>query len=68
MAEFIYNNTKNASTGHISFELNCNYYFYVFFDNEINLYLKSCSTDKLVKELRKLILISQQNLFYAQKL
>lgn len=29
VAEFVYNNTKNASTSHISLELSCNYYFYI---------------------------------------
>ena len=29
MAEFAYNNAKNASTGHTPFELNCGYYFQV---------------------------------------
>ena len=26
MAKFAYNNAKNASIGHISFKLNCDYY------------------------------------------
>ena len=26
IVEFAYNNTKNASTGHMAFELNCGYY------------------------------------------
>ena len=31
MAEFAYNNAKNASTGHTPFELNCGYHFLRFF-------------------------------------
>lgn len=38
MDEFIYNNTKNASTRDIFFKLNYKYYLYVFFEDKINLY------------------------------
>ena len=34
MAEFTYNNAKNASTGHMSFELNCGYHFCVSFKKD----------------------------------
>ena len=68
MAEFAYNNAKNASTGHTLFELNCGFYLRVFFKDDVNLYSRSCSTNKLAKELKKLIDICEQNLLYAQKL
>lgn len=29
--KFIYNNIKNVNTSHISFEVNFNYYLFVFF-------------------------------------
>ena len=37
MAEFIYNNAENASTGHTPFELNCGYHLCVFFKEDTNL-------------------------------
>lgn len=57
MTEFLYNNAKNASTDHISFQLNCRYYPIIFIKDKDKLYLRSCSTNKLAKELKKLIKI-----------
>ena len=68
MAEFAYNNIKNASTGHMSFELNCGFHPQVFFEDNINSCSRSCSANKLAKELKKLMDICQQKLLYAQKL
>ena len=39
MPEFDYNNAKNTSTGHTSFELNCSYHLGVFFKEDTD----SCS-------------------------
>ena len=64
MAEFAYNNIKNASTSHISFELNCSYHLKVFFEEDVDLRSKSRSTNKLAKELKKLIKDWCQNLPY----
>ena len=68
IAEFAYNNAKNASTGHMPFELNCGIYPRVFFKDDVDPCSKSCSTNKLTKELRELMDICQQNLFHAQEL
>ena len=57
MAEFTYNNAKNASIGHSSFKLNYGYYSKVLFKEDVNPYLRSHSIDKLVKKLKKLIKI-----------
>ena len=65
MAEFAYNNAKNASIGHILFELNCGYHFKVSFKEDVDLYLKSRSANKLAEELRKLIEVYCQNLVHA---
>ena len=65
MVEFAYNNVKNASTGHTPFKLNCNYYLRVFFKENVDLCLRSCSANKLAEELKKLIEVCCQNLFYA---
>ena len=37
MAEFAYNNAKNASTGHKPFELNCGYHPHVSFKENTDL-------------------------------
>ena len=64
MAKFTYNNAKNASTGHIPFELNCGYHPKVLFKEDVDSRSKSRSVNKLAKELRKLIEVCCQNLFY----
>ena len=68
MAEFAYNNAKNASTGHIPFELNCGYHPKVLFEKKVDLYLKSRFTDNLAEELKELMKVCYLNLFYAQEL
>lgn len=50
----------------LSFKLNYSYYPYVFFKNEIDLYLKSYLVNKWAKEQKDLILIYQENLFYTK--
>ena len=67
MDKFIYNHAKNANTGHTFFELNCGYYSQVSFENDVNLCSRSCFASKLAKELKKLMNICQQKLFYAQE-
>ena len=47
MAEFMYNDAKNASTGHTLFELNCGYHSCVSFEEDTN----PCSRSKMAKEL-----------------
>lgn len=66
MAEFAYNNSKNASIVHMFFELKHGYNPYVFFEDEVDFYSKSCLANELTKKLRKLMLICQQNLFHSQ--
>ncbi len=68
MAEFVYNNAKNASTGHNPFELNCGYQLRVSFKKDVNSHSRSCSANKLAEELRELMEVSCQNLLYAQEL
>ncbi len=36
MAEFAYNNAKNASTGYTPFKLNCGYYLQAFYKKDVN--------------------------------
>ena len=47
MAKFAYNNTKNASIGHTSFELNCGYYSKVFYKKDLDFHLKFKTIKKL---------------------
>ena len=68
IAEFIYNNAKNVNTGHTPFELNYSFHLRVFFEDNVKPRSRSCSTNKLVKELRELMDICQQNLLHTQKL
>ncbi len=68
MAEFAYNNTKNVSTNHIPFKLNCGYHSRVFFEEDIDPCPRSRSTNELAKELRELIEVCCQNLLHTQEL
>lgn len=61
MTKFIYNNAKNASTGYILFELNCSYYFCIFYKKKINLYLKSKLTNNLANKSNQYIAIYWNN-------
>ena len=67
MAEFAYNNTKNASTGHTSFKLNCGYHFWMSYKKDINPRFKFKLADKLLAELQELMTVCQKNLYHAQK-
>ncbi len=68
MAEFAYNNAKNASTAHTPFGLNCGNHSRVFFEKDMDSRSRSRFTDKLAEELRELIEVCCQNLLYAQEL
>ena len=67
MAEFTYNNAKNASTGLTSFELNCGYHFWVSYQEDIEPSFKSRSADKLLAELQELITVCRKNLHHGQE-
>lgn len=55
MVEFAYNNTKNVSTGHTFFKLNCDYHDKVPFEENVDLRLRPRLADKLTAELRELM-------------
>ena len=57
MIKFIYNNTKNVSTGYTPFELNCGYHPQILYKEEVNLCSKFKLADKLLAKLRELIII-----------
>ena len=68
MTEFAYNNAKNVSIGHTPFDLNRGFNPQVFFKNDVDPCSRSRSANKLVKELKELMNICQQNLLHAQEL
>ena len=47
MAGFAYNNAKNASTGFTSFELNCGYYLWVSYKEDLDPRSKSRTAEEL---------------------
>ena len=65
MAEFAYNNAKNASTCHTSFKLNCSYYPWMSYEEDVNPCSRSKSADKLSAEVIKLMIICQKNLYHT---
>ena len=68
MAEFAYNNAKNASTGHTFFKLNCGYHPCVSYEEDINYRSRSKSANKLSTELWELMTLCRKNLHHAQEL
>ena len=68
IAEFAYNNTKNVSTSHTPFKLNCSYNPCVSYKKGINLGFKSKSANELLIELQKLMTVYKKNFYHAQKL
>ena len=68
MAEFTYNNAKNASTGHTPFELNCGYHLCVLYKEDIDPCSKSKLADKLLAELQELMTVCRENLHHTQEL
>ena len=67
MAEFAYNNAKNASFDYTLFELNCNFYPWLSYKKNVNLCSKFKLANKLSAKLRELIIVFQENLYHAQK-
>ena len=57
MAEFTYNNTKNASTSYTPFELNRGYHPRVFFKEDTDPCFQSKTAEKLSNKLRKLMTV-----------
>ena len=68
MVEFAYNNSKNANTGHILFELNCSYHLCVSFEDKSNAYSRFSFAKGLAMELGELINVYCQNFLPAQDL
>ncbi len=65
MAKFVYNNAKNASTGHMPFELNCRYHLRAFYKKNVDPCSQSKSADELATNQRKLMIVCKENLQHA---
>ena len=48
--------------------LNCNYYFCVYYKKDLDFCSKSKADNKLASELKKLMILNQENLHHTQKL
>ena len=68
MAKFAYNNAKNASTGHTPFKLNCGYHPQMSYEEDVDPRSQSKLEDKQSAELKKLMIVCQENLYHTQKL
>ena len=68
MAEFAYNNAKNANTGHIPFELNCSYHPRMSYKEDVDPRSQSKMADDLSAELQELMIVCRENLYHAQEL
>ena len=65
MAEFAYNNAKNASTGHTPFELNCGYHPWMLYKKDVDPRSQSRLADEQLMELRELMIVCRENLLHA---
>ena len=64
MAKFAYKNTKNMSSGHTPFELNCSYHLQMFYKKNVNLCSNSNLANKLLAKLKEIIIICQENFYH----
>ena len=65
MAEFAYNNARNASTSHTPFELNYGYHSWVLYKEDVDPHSQFKSIDKLSTEFRELMIVCRENLHHA---
>lgn len=68
MAEFTYNNAKNANISHTFFEFNYSYHLQASYKKNVNSCLQLKSAEKLASKLRKLMIVYKKNFQYAQRL
>ncbi len=55
MTEFTYNTANNTNISYTLFKHNYEYHFRVLFEDETDLRSRSCSANKLAKQLKKLM-------------
>ena len=68
MAEFAYNNAKNASTDFTPFKLNCEYHLRVSYREDLDPRSKSRIAKELSSKLRELMIVWPQNFHQVQEL
>ena len=68
IADFAYNNAKNASTGYTSFKLNCGFYPRVSYEEDVDPRSRSKTVDQLATQLQTLMSMCRENLQHAQEL
>ena len=68
IVEFVYNNAKNASTGHTPFELCFGYYLKISVKENVDPHSRSCFANKLAEKLRELIQVCYKNLLHVSEL
>ena len=68
MVEFAYNNTKNTSTSHTFFELNCAYHPWMSYKKDVDPCSQSKSVDELLAKLKDLMIVCRENLRHAPEL
>ena len=66
MTEFAYNNTKNISTSHTFFELNCGFHPRAFYKENVDPQSKLKVIDKLATKLRELTAVCRENFQHAK--
>ena len=59
MAELVYNNTKNGSTSHISFKLNCGYHPWISYKEDLDPRSKLKTAEELFSKLWNLMAVYQ---------
>lgn len=68
MADFVYNNTKNINISHTHFKFNYKYDFYIFYKKNNNFYFNSKSINELLGQLKNILDVYQNNIYYIHKL
>ena len=68
MAEFAYKNANNASFEYTSFGLTFGYHLQMSYKEDVNPRSKFKSVDRLLAELKKLMIICRENLYHIQEL
>lgn len=65
IAEFAYNNARNASTNYMLFELNCGFHSQVFYKEDLNSRSKLKAVNEIIIKLKELTIVYKKNLRYA---
>lgn len=67
IVEFTNNNLKNANIDNILFKFNICYHFYTSYKEEVSLCFELKSVERLVNNLKDLMMICRNNFDYSQR-